>query len=86
RRAAAERREERRRRLRKLRPRRPDRRTGKWLLRRTPGQRAAIAGFAAVAIGLIWYLVPAFPARVGLTVLVLLGLPAFVIIALDRRY
>jgi hypothetical protein len=33
----------------------------------------------------VWYLVPELPLRVGLTALILLGLPVFVILALDRR-
>ncbi len=41
---------------------------------------------AVLVIGLVWYLVDPLALRIGLTALLLVGLPAFVIIALDRRY
>ena len=41
---------------------------------------------ALIAIGLVWYLVDALSMRIGLTALILVGLPAFVVLALDRRY
>ena len=85
RRAAAERREQRRERLRRLRPRLPDRRTGRTFLRRSRGERTGIAMLALIALGLVWYLLDDWPMRIGLTALILIGLPAFVVLALDRR-
>lgn len=85
RREAADRRQRRRQRLRRLRPRLPDRRTGKLYLRRSRAERAGITMSTLLALLLVWYLVPEVPLRIGLTALILLGLPAFVILALDRR-
>ncbi len=85
RRAAAERRERRRQRLRRLRPRLPDRRTGRWHVRRSRSERAGITVLTVLAIIVVWYVVPDMSLRIGLTALILLGLPAFVILALDRR-
>ncbi|MGH3734727.1 MAG: hypothetical protein ACRDT6_03750, partial [Micromonosporaceae bacterium] len=86
RRVAAERREQRRRQLRRMRPRLPDRRTGRWVLRRSWSERLGIAFFTALAIAVIWFAVP-LPTgmRIGMIIVLLLGLPAFVVIALDRR-
>jgi hypothetical protein len=84
-RLARERRERRRARLRALRPRLPDRRTGKLYPRRTRAQRAGIVVAAAVALGMIWLLVDSLPTRIALTALVAIGSPALVVLTLDRR-
>ncbi|MQA26213.1 MAG: hypothetical protein GEU94_12260 [Micromonosporaceae bacterium] len=86
RREAAERREQRRQRLRRLWPRRREGRTGRTFLRRSRSERAGIAGLAMIAVGLVWFLVDELSLRIGLTALILVGLPAFVVLALDRRY
>jgi Flp pilus assembly protein TadB len=63
---------------------RPTRRA--WLLaRRSPGQRALAAGVAIGLLWAIWYLVPPWPLRIGLSLLVALLLPVFVILTFDRR-
>ncbi len=85
RREAAERREQRRRRIRALKPRLPDRRTGRIFPRRTRTQRAGITIMAIFAVLVVATLVPSWPARIGLIALILLGLPVFVILVLDRR-
>jgi Flp pilus assembly protein TadB len=85
RREAAERREDRRRRLRALRPRLPDRRTGKVFPRRSRTQRAGIAILTVFAVLVVAYLVPSWPARIGLIALILLGMPVFMTLVLDRR-
>jgi hypothetical protein len=61
------------------------RRTGKLYPRRSRADRAGITGLTALAILSVWYLVPELALRIGFTALILLGLPAFVILALDRR-
>ncbi len=66
-------------------PRLPDRRTGRTFLRRTRGERAGIAALVATGLALVWFVVEPLTLRIGLTALILLGLPAFVVIALDRR-
>ncbi|MGE5831055.1 MAG: hypothetical protein ACM30G_22225 [Micromonosporaceae bacterium] len=69
--------------LRRLAP--PERRRA-WLLgRRSPGQRAAAAGVALGLLALVWYLIDAWPTRIGLSLLVLLLLPVLVVVAFDRR-
>jgi Flp pilus assembly protein TadB len=69
--------------LRRIKPR--VRRRGSLAGRRSPGQRALIAG---VAIGLLWtvfYFVDAWPLRIAFTVLILLSLPVFAVVTFDRR-
>lgn len=82
---AAARRERRRAAIRRLRPRFPRRRTGRLYVRRSRGQRAAIVAVGTLVVGLTWYHIDSLAARVAVTALVLLALPAFVIITLDRR-
>jgi Flp pilus assembly protein TadB len=79
----AERRARRRALVRRLTP--PDRRRAWLLTRRSPGQRAFVTGVALGAVGLVWYFVDGWPTRIGFTLLVLLLLPVFVIMVLDRR-
>lgn len=54
-------------------------------MRRSRSERAGITVLTVLAILVVWYVVPDMSLRVGLTALILLGLPAFVILALDRR-
>lgn len=82
---AAARRERRKAAIRRLRPRLPRRRTGRLYVRRSRAQRAGIAGAGAMILGLTWYHVDSLAVRIAVTALVLLALPAFVIITLDRR-
>jgi hypothetical protein len=70
---------------RKLRPRLPDRRTGRLFARRTPAQRAAVAALTVAAVGLIWLKVESLQLRIALTLLVGVALPVFVVLAFDRR-
>ncbi|HEX6873532.1 MAG TPA: hypothetical protein VF163_20735 [Micromonosporaceae bacterium] len=57
-----------------------------WLLaRRSPGQRALIAGATVGALWSIWYLVDSWPLRIGFSLLLLLVLPVLVVMAFDRR-
>jgi Flp pilus assembly protein TadB len=81
----AERRSRRRALLRRVTPRVPDRRRA-WLLpRRSPGQRAFVVGLGLGLIALVWYLVDAWPMRIGFTLLALLLLPVLVVLTFDRR-
>ncbi|MPZ25847.1 MAG: hypothetical protein GEV12_05190 [Micromonosporaceae bacterium] len=61
------------------------RRTGWAGMRRSRGQRVGIAVVAALGIALIWLLVD-WPLAIGLTALLLVALPAFVVLAMGRRY
>ena len=83
--AARERRAARRARLRAVRPRLPDRRTGRLFPRRTRAQRAGIVVVAAVALALIWLEMDSLPTKIALTALVAIGSPALVVLTLDRR-
>jgi Flp pilus assembly protein TadB len=86
RRARAVARRERRRALRRrFTPRLPSRRTGRLFVRRSRTQRAAIAVLALAAAFLVWQLVDSLALRVALLVVLVLGLPAFVVLALGRR-
>ncbi|MFG1950877.1 hypothetical protein [Micromonospora sp. NPDC048830] len=78
------RRERRRAVVRRLMPRWPRRRTGR-LARHTRGERAAIVGLTGVALLGIWVFVDSLALRLALVALLLLGLPAIVVLALDRR-
>lgn len=71
--------------LRRLRPRLPDRRTGRLFARRSRGQRAGIAAASVAALVAIWGLVADPALRLVLTLVTVLGLPAVVVIVLDRR-
>ena len=88
RRAAAERRERRRVALRRAVDPRvwwPRRRTGRLFPRRSRAQRAAIIGTGVVALGLTWYFLGSLPARIALTALILLAMPALTVLTFDRR-
>jgi hypothetical protein len=82
---AVARRQRRRALLRRLRPRLPDRRTGRLFARRSRGERAGVAAVSLAALAAIWMLVSDPALRVVLTVVLVLGLPAAVVIALGRR-
>lgn len=82
---AAARRQRRQALLRRLRPRLLDRRTGRLLARRSRGERAGVAAVSLAAFAAIWLFVSDPALRVVLTVVLLLGLPAAVVIALGRR-
>jgi hypothetical protein len=69
--------------LRRLSP--PDRRRAWLLARRSPGQRALVAGVALGGLWMIWYLVDDWALRVAFTLLALLLLPVLVIVTFDRR-
>jgi len=71
--------------LRRLTPRLPDRRTGRLFARRHRGQRAVIAVLTLAAALVVWLLVDSLALRLALLALIALALPAFVVIALDRR-
>ncbi|MEV4412219.1 hypothetical protein [Catellatospora sp. NPDC049609] len=61
------------------------RRTGRLSARRSAAQRAGIAVVAAMVLFVIWKLVPSTALAVALTLLLVLTLPVFVIVAFDRR-
>jgi hypothetical protein len=61
------------------------RRTGRLLARRSTGQRALIVTLALGALVVIWQFVPNLALRVALSLILLLSLPVFVIVAFDRR-
>jgi Flp pilus assembly protein TadB len=82
---AAQRRARRRALLRRVTPRSPESRRAWLLARRSPGQRAFIAGVALGLLGIVWYLVEAWPMRIGFTLLVLLLLPVLAVVTFDRR-
>jgi hypothetical protein len=79
------RRERRRAMLRRLTPRLPDRRVGR-VGGRPWWQRTVIAIVAVSALAAIWTYVDTLALRIGLTLLVLVALPVFVVAAFDRRY
>jgi Flp pilus assembly protein TadB len=83
--AARNRRARRRATLKRLRPRLPDKRTGRLYPRRTRAQRAGIAVVAAVALAFIWLYVDSLPTRVALTALVVVASPVVIVLTLDRR-
>jgi len=60
-------------------------RTGRLHPRRTRAERAAIVLAALLGLGATWYLIDSLTTRIGLTFLILLALPAFVVLTLDRR-
>ncbi|QSB16366.1 hypothetical protein JQS43_08825 [Natronosporangium hydrolyticum] len=60
-------------------------RTGFAGMRRTRTQRLGIAAVALVALALIWLFVE-WQLAIGLSALVLLVLPAFVVLTMGRRY
>ncbi|MDT5027410.1 MAG: hypothetical protein QOE61_3836 [Micromonosporaceae bacterium] len=69
--------------VRKLTPRR---RRRAWLLgRRSPGQRAAIAGVGIGLLWMVWYFVEPWPLRIAFTILAVLVLPLLVVVTFDRR-
>ncbi|GAA5196728.1 hypothetical protein GCM10023322_66380 [Rugosimonospora acidiphila] len=82
---AATRRARRRALVRRVTPRLPDRRTGRLYPRRTRAQRAAIGLAALVAIALVWMYVEDLGARIALTALVIVALPAIIVLTFDRR-
>jgi Flp pilus assembly protein TadB len=64
----------------------PKRRRIAWGLgRRSPGQRAAIAGAGIGGLLLIWYFVESWSARIALWLLVLLALPVLTVVTFDRK-
>jgi Flp pilus assembly protein TadB len=64
----------------------PRQRRRAWLLgRRSPGQRALIAGTAIALLGAVWYLVDSWPLRIAFSLLLVLVLPVLVIVTFDRR-
>jgi Flp pilus assembly protein TadB len=71
--------------VRRLTPRLPDRRTGRLFARRSRGERAGIAVLSLAVLAVIWVLVDDLALRLALAAVTLLALPAFVVIALDRR-
>jgi Flp pilus assembly protein TadB len=83
--ARAAREQQRRQARRQARPAAARRRTGWAGLRRSRGQRLAIAAVAVLGTALIWLLVD-WPLAIGLTALLLLALPAFVVLTMGRRY
>ena len=70
---------------RRLRPRLPQRRTGRMFARRSRGQRAAIVTGGLGVLVLVWLLVGSLTLRVAITVLVVLVAPALVVLTFDRR-
>jgi len=69
----------------RLTPRVRRRRTGRLLVRRSRAQRASIAVVSVAVLGAVWLWVPSLALRTVLTAVLLLALPMFVVIALDRR-
>ena len=69
--------------LRRLRPR--ARRAAWGLGRRSPGQRSLITGVAVALLLAVWYFVDPLPARLGLSVLILLVLPVLAVVSFDRK-
>jgi Flp pilus assembly protein TadB len=64
----------------------PRRRRRAWGLgRRSPAQRAIIAGVGILLLLPVWFLVDSWPNRIGLSVLVLLLLPVVAVVAFDRK-
>jgi hypothetical protein len=60
-------------------------RVGKMFPRRTAGQRALLTGVAAVLVFSIWYEFDDLGARLALTAIVVLALPAIAVLAFGRR-
>ena len=64
----------------------PKRRRVAWGLgRRSPRQRAAIAGAGIAGLLLVWYFVESWSARIALWLLVLLALPVLAVVTFDRK-
>ncbi|MEU7822350.1 hypothetical protein [Catellatospora sp. NPDC049133] len=61
------------------------RRTGRLSARRSAAERAGVAIVTALALFVIWTLVPSTALAVALSLLLALTLPVFVIVAFDRR-
>jgi Flp pilus assembly protein TadB len=53
--------------------------------RRSPGQRAAVAGVAIALLLLVWYFVESLQGRIALSLLILLALPVVAVITFDRK-
>ncbi|MBV1852427.1 hypothetical protein [Catellatospora tritici] len=58
---------------------------GKLSVGQTRAQRAIVAVFVLVSLFAIWQLVPSVELAVVLTLVLLLTLPVFVLVAFDRR-
>jgi hypothetical protein len=71
--------------VRRLKPRLPDRRTGRLYARRAFAQRLGIALTGLLAVGLIWWRVDGLSTRIALTIVVAVAAPAVVVLTFDRR-
>jgi hypothetical protein len=70
---------------RRLRPRLPDRRTGRLYARRAFAQRAGIALTAILAVWLVWWKFDGLATRLALTIVIAVAAPAAVVLTFDRR-
>ncbi len=70
---------------RRLRPRLPDRRTGRLFARRSPAQRAGISIVALVTLGFVWLGIDSLATRIALTALIVIATPALTVLVYDRR-
>lgn len=71
--------------IRRLTPRLPDRRTGKMFARRSRAERITIGLVAALVVAAIWWYFDDLGAKIALTALVIVALPALIVLTLDRR-
>jgi Flp pilus assembly protein TadB len=88
--AAAARRARRRRRVQRLRTvlvPAPVRRRGRgrWVMRRSRGERAVVAAGLALVAVLVWFLFDSWPVRIAVVVLTVVALPAVLTIAFGRQ-
>jgi Flp pilus assembly protein TadB len=70
---------------RRLTPRLPDRRTGKIFARRSRAERITIGLLTTVVVAGIWWYFDDLGAKIALTALVAVALPAVIVLTLDRR-
>jgi hypothetical protein len=53
--------------------------------RRSPAQRSLVIGIGVAALLAIWYFLDGWPARIALSLLVLLALPVVAVLTFDRK-
>jgi hypothetical protein len=60
-------------------------RTGKLFARRSHKQRAIIAILVLAVLALVWTFVDSWPARLGISAIVVVAAPALTVLVIDRR-
>jgi hypothetical protein len=60
-------------------------RTGKLFARRSAKQRAVIAILVLAVLVLVWTFIDSWPARIGISAIVIVATPALTVLVIDRR-